>query len=109
LPFCQPSQIEEAAENLGEVMSGDRIENSPYEISLKLTETCKILCRKKYERKQLKKFAHRIDEDYRINWVVDNLPAATKYFQQNEHGEYVEQYDKGFPLGFVGTDEVQLA
>ncbi len=30
LPFCQPDNIEASAENLGEVMSGDRIENSAY-------------------------------------------------------------------------------
>ena len=30
LPFCRPPTIEESAENLGEVLSGDRIENSMY-------------------------------------------------------------------------------
>jgi transmembrane 9 superfamily protein 2/4 len=30
LPFCQPGKIEEAAENLGEILSGDKIENSDY-------------------------------------------------------------------------------
>lgn len=32
LPFCQPLEIEEASENLGEVLSGDRIETSKYEV-----------------------------------------------------------------------------
>ena len=32
LPFCRPPTIEESAENLGEVLSGDRIENSMYKV-----------------------------------------------------------------------------
>ncbi|EPS73699.1 hypothetical protein M569_01058, partial [Genlisea aurea] len=30
LPFCAPDKIVDSTENLGEVLRGDRIENSPY-------------------------------------------------------------------------------
>lgn len=30
LPYCKPSKIVDSSENLGEVLRGDRIENSPY-------------------------------------------------------------------------------
>lgn len=30
LPFCRPEKIEDDAENLGEILLGDRSENSPY-------------------------------------------------------------------------------
>lgn len=33
LPFCKPPVIEETAEGLGEVLSGDRMENSMYKVS----------------------------------------------------------------------------
>lgn len=33
LPYCQPKKIVDSAENLGEVLRGDRIENSPYVVS----------------------------------------------------------------------------
>jgi transmembrane 9 superfamily protein 2/4 len=33
LPFCKPNTIVDSAENLGEVLRGDRIENSPYAVS----------------------------------------------------------------------------
>lgn len=33
LPYCRPSEILDSAENLGEVLRGDRIENSPYVVS----------------------------------------------------------------------------
>lgn len=33
LPFCAPTTIEDKAENLGEILMGDRIENSNYEVT----------------------------------------------------------------------------
>lgn len=33
IPYCRPQQIVDSAENLGEVLRGDRIENSPYEVT----------------------------------------------------------------------------
>jgi hypothetical protein len=35
LPFCRPGTIVDSAENLGEVLRGDRIENSLYVVSLR--------------------------------------------------------------------------
>ena len=32
LPYCRPEKIVDSAENLGEVLRGDRIENSAYEV-----------------------------------------------------------------------------
>jgi hypothetical protein len=34
LPYCRPPQIISSAENLGEVLRGDRIENSLYQVIL---------------------------------------------------------------------------
>jgi len=32
LPYCRPEKIVSSAENLGEVLRGDRIENSPFQV-----------------------------------------------------------------------------
>jgi transmembrane 9 superfamily protein 2/4 len=40
LPFCTPSKIVDSAENLGEVLRGDRIENSPYAVSFVRLDEC---------------------------------------------------------------------
>jgi hypothetical protein len=41
LPFCRPDTIVNSAENLGQVLRGDRIENSPYVvIPLGLQQLC---------------------------------------------------------------------
>lgn len=39
-----PGQVENYAENLGEILRGDRIESSLYELSMKHDEYCKVLC-----------------------------------------------------------------
>jgi hypothetical protein len=76
LPFCRPPEIVYKGENLGEVMRGDRIQNSAYEIKMGVEESCKLLCKQAYSPQQAKQFAHKIAEDYRVNWIVDNLPVA---------------------------------
>lgn len=43
LPFCKPPVIEETAEGLGEVLSGDRMENSMYKVSPSATQPHRIV------------------------------------------------------------------
>ena len=106
LPFCQPETIENVAENLGEVLRGDRIMNSNYDVKMGVEETCKILCRKELTQPEIKEFALRIEEDYRVHWVTDNLPSATKYVDETNPSKPVTIYDLGFPLGFRGSADI---
>lgn len=105
---CKPSKIEVETENLGEILAGDRIETSLYQLSMNVREACKVLCRTTpLNKNQLSEWRDRINEEYRVNWIVDNLPAATKFLYQTEQTAdgkpptvYVH-YEKGFPLGFT--------
>jgi transmembrane 9 superfamily protein 2/4 len=40
LPFCRPAKIVSSAENLGEVLRGDRIYNSLYQARAKNAHAC---------------------------------------------------------------------
>lgn len=42
LPYCRPEKITPFAENLGEVLRGDRIENSLYQLQMRIDEQCKV-------------------------------------------------------------------
>lgn len=42
LPFCAPEEVEDLTESLGQVLSGDRMENSLYEFFAKYNEYCKV-------------------------------------------------------------------
>ena len=48
----------------------------------------------------------RIEEDYRVHWVMDNLPSATKYVDETNPAKPVTIYDLGFPLGFRGSADI---
>lgn len=48
LPFCKPrkDKLVYKSENLGEVLRGDRIVNTPYEVNMLKNVRCKLLCHK---------------------------------------------------------------
>jgi transmembrane 9 superfamily protein 2/4 len=113
LPFCYPKDFErkEATESLGEVLSGDVLENSPYIVLAdEPTTQCRVVCQREYQLDDLNKFADKIEDEYRVHWLLDNLPAATKYYSQalnaDEGTGPVERYEKGFALGFIGRPGV---
>lgn len=113
LPFCQPDVIGATNEHLGEILSGDKIENSLYEVNMKVPEDCKVVCQRTYTDTELQHFADKVEEDYRVNWLLDNLPAATKYFtesveQGSDERRYDFHYERGFPLGFVAPPDGNL-
>ncbi len=71
LPYCRPEKIEQSAENLGEVLRGDRIENSLYLILMRVDDQCLILCRiSALTSAQAKAFRTKIEDDYRVNMCV---------------------------------------
>lgn len=102
LAFCQPDGgITDMAENLGELIMGDRIENSPYLLESNVPIGCKVLCTAEQTEKTIGLFEKRIKQDYRINWILDNLPAATKKTLVDMSGKKSYIYETGFPLGIV--------
>jgi len=126
LPFCKPPEgIVVANENLGEFLAGDRIDNSPYRIEMKIDMYCEQVCvtnlgrgesnpgvtNKKEKRRRVSKnkVVRSIRRDYHNNWMVDNLPAASKMDYFNVQGEHTEEdteikYWQGFPVGFVDPE-----
>jgi transmembrane 9 superfamily protein 2/4 len=101
LPFCHP-HIHEESENLGERLSGDRIENSLYKVQMKRPQACEIVCRKVMTKFQSKTFVEAIDNEYRVHWLVDNLPSSTVVV--NELAPDEPYFTRGFPVGFKAAD-----
>ena len=95
LPFCQPPEMKNAVENLGEVLHGSVIQNSPYELFMGKPDF-KVLCKKDLDKKQAKVMAERIKEDYRVHLIMDNLPAATRMISELPDGKVVTMYDRGY-------------
>eukprot|EP00929_Paragymnodinium_shiwhaense_P088812 TRINITY_DN4911_c0_g1_i1.p1 TRINITY_DN4911_c0_g1~~TRINITY_DN4911_c0_g1_i1.p1 ORF type:complete len:626 (-),score=129.89 TRINITY_DN4911_c0_g1_i1:460-2337(-) len=96
LPFCQPPEIHVAAENLGEILTGDSIENSMYDIKMNVNASCAYLCQRYLGDEEKKEFKRMIDNEYQVNWLVDNLPAAMRYYRRRDNSY---SYTNGFPVG----------
>ncbi|GAA0142800.1 transporter [Lithospermum erythrorhizon] len=101
LNYCKPKKIENNAENLGEVLRGDRIENSVYTFSMRNEKTCTVACRVKLDAESAKNFKEKIDDEYRVNMILDNLPVAV--IRQRLDGNQLTTYEHGFRVGFKGT------
>jgi len=109
LPFCQPQALKPEPENLGEILRGDRIENSPYEIKALEDVSCKVLCQKALTVEELNLFHEKIQQKYRIHWIIDNLPAMIADQTQVAEPLAPPKYrEEGFPLGVRGVDIANL-
>ncbi|KAG0461438.1 hypothetical protein HPP92_021735 [Vanilla planifolia] len=96
LPFCRPVEgIKDSAENLGELLMGDRIENSPYSFRMFMNESDLLLCRTDpLSADDLSLLKKRIDEMYQVNLILDNLPAI-RYTTKED----LVHHWTGYPIG----------
>ena len=102
LNFCPPANgvVTSMDENLGQILLGDAVVNTPYEIKMRQDETCKVLCRNPVTAVDFSRFAYMIDGEYVINWLMDSLPAATRRTQTHDDSIVSESWYDGFPLGY---------
>ncbi|CAM8969451.1 unnamed protein product [Rhodiola kirilowii] len=107
LPYCRPEKIIDSAENLGEVLRGDRIENSPYVFQMREPQSCNVVCRITLDAKTAKEFKEKIDDEYRVNMILDNLPLVVPVPRLDHDPTPV--YQLGFHVGvkgqYMGTKE----
>jgi len=96
LPYCTPKEIHVAAENLGEILLGDSIENSMFDIKMNVNASCAILCERTLTLDEKNRFRNMIDHEYQVNLLVDNLPGSMRYYRRGDEGF---SYTNGFPVG----------
>ncbi|KAG2580603.1 hypothetical protein PVAP13_6NG358600 [Panicum virgatum] len=104
LPFCKPDTIVDSAENLGEVLRGDRIENSPYVFEMREPKMCQIVCRASIDDKQAKELKEKIGDEYRVNMILDNLPLVVPIAWQDRDAVV---YQGGYHVGVKGQYAVK--
>ncbi|KAK4503380.1 hypothetical protein PRZ48_004295 [Zasmidium cellare] len=83
--------------NLGEVLRGDRITVSDYELEMGKDEEARYLCSQKVDKAGLKKAIEVVDKGYVAEWIVDNLPGATSFVTVDKSRKY---YASGFKMGY---------
>ena len=73
LPVCRPDEIKHRPLTLGEVLDGDRMAYSLYDIRFKKNEAKKTLCQVTLETEDIEKLKQAIRELYYFEFNIDNL------------------------------------
>lgn len=87
--------------NLGEVLRGDRIKNSDFEINMGQDVECQYLCDRVVDRRNVHWAQDLIEDGYVAEWILDNLPGATSFVTVDRKRKY---YAAGFKLGYKDWD-----
>lgn len=97
LPYCRPpGGIKKSAENLGELLMGDQIDNSPYRFRVNVNESLFLCTTKGLNENDAKLLKQRARDLYQVNMMLDNLPVM-RFAEQN--GVTVQW--TGFPVGYT--------
>eukprot|EP00742_Colponemidia_sp_Colp-10_P000929 GILJ01001007.1.p1 GENE.GILJ01001007.1~~GILJ01001007.1.p1 ORF type:complete len:642 (+),score=115.94 GILJ01001007.1:20-1945(+) len=107
-PYCRPDHVVEEQENLAQVLVGDRLESSDYQVLMGLPSACNVLCKKTLDDGDANKFRELIDDEYRVNWLLDYLPAATRVHDEAHPNNIITYYERGFLVGFKKNDKYYL-
>lgn len=92
LPFCRPDPLLRRKESLGEVLSGDRLTNTHYDIKFQEMKVAEKWCTKTFEREELVKFRDAIQRDFYFQMFYDDLPF---WGFIGKVGESLDPYVKG--------------
>lgn len=105
--FCGIDESHSPVENLGQVVFGERIRPSPYQVKFLKDMKCQTICQRKYPQKdaaagaKLNFILKGISLEYQHHWIIDNMPITWCYEMDNNK----KHCSTGFPIGcFVTKD-----
>ncbi|CAK9683799.1 Endomembrane protein 70 family protein [Candida parapsilosis] len=87
--------------SLGEILRGDRIWQSGYDLRFGIDQPCLRLCDLLATQAGIRRASNLIKDGYVVHWSIDGLPGATTFETNNHRRKY---YAAGFPMGFVDQD-----
>uniref|UniRef100_A0A6V7QS63 Transmembrane 9 superfamily member n=1 Tax=Ananas comosus var. bracteatus TaxID=296719 RepID=A0A6V7QS63_ANACO len=99
LPYCRPQGgIKKSAENLGEILMGDQIDNSPYRFRINVNESLYLCTTNPLDQQEANLLKQRARDLYQVNMILDNLPVM-RFVEQN--GVTIQW--TGFPVGYTSS------
>lgn len=75
LPFCQPKKKDNKPLTLGEIVDGNRMIATQYDLSFKKDVDRATLCKRSLSAKDIAAFTKAISKDYYFQFVYDDLPT----------------------------------
>ena len=85
LPVCRPKEIKHKSLTLGEVLDGDRMAYSMYEVHFKENDEDHLLCEMELNEKELDQLREAVEELYYFEMVADEIPIRSFLGQFTEH------------------------
>ncbi|KAK9473077.1 uncharacterized protein V1510DRAFT_415977 [Dipodascopsis tothii] len=107
LGFVCPAsaEVKRVGLNLGEILGGDRITGSDYQVVMGLDVECAQLCEIEIDKANIERASYLIRNGYMAEWFLDGLPGATPMAFVDGQFRY---YKAGFPLGTFSDDVAYL-
>ena len=102
LGICKPERIQKVEDTLGEIISGEKIYQSSYEIFMGKDEYCKTLCVQQFDDLMTKNIEKIYKKQYVTNWFLDKLPAGLISHNTISNTTSID-YSSGIPIGFHVT------
>lgn len=87
--------------SLGEVLRGDRIVVSDYELVMGVDQEARYLCSQTIDLEGIQRARDLVRNGFVVEWILDNLPGATSFQTTDKSRKY---YSAGFKLG----DEISV-
>ena len=102
MDLCKPSDVViYSSQNLGQIIRGERIVNTPYQVEMNKNAKCRVLCQDKHwDEKASKDAGYRIEHEYFVHLIMDNLPCATRFTVPETDSD---QYEPGYRLGYASN------
>lgn len=69
------------------------------QLEVKVPKSCEVACMKKLKKSEKEAFVKAIDDDYKVHWMVDNMPVGVL---NSIPGSDEKAFTRGFPVGFAG-------
>ncbi|PWA77657.1 nonaspanin (TM9SF) [Artemisia annua] len=74
-PYCSPDTILEKKQTLGEMLDGDRLVSTPYQLEFLVDKDIRVICNKTLTKTDVSHFRSVIEKDYFIQLYYDDLPV----------------------------------
>lgn len=106
LPYCRPhGGIRKRAENLGELLMGNQIVNSPYRFRMNINESLYLCTSNPLTEEDVELLKQRTNDLYQVNMILDKLPVA-RFAEYNG----IKIRWTGFPVGYssVGSSQYYI-
>ena len=100
LDICSPEDVVQIPSNLGEILLSGKSFQTGFELSINESKIGQLLCKKKISKTAYKRIFKLIENEYFVNYYLDNLPVGLAKTYFNISTKEIK-YNTGIPIGYI--------